>query len=83
MLTPTRPNRWLKVPKFYANILGNTEVVTVDVWAARAAVSNPPEVIAGSFYRMIEEAYQNAATKVGFTPRDLQAICWLTVQSER
>jgi hypothetical protein len=82
VLTPTRPNRWLKVPRFYANILGNTELVTVDIWAARVAIDKAPDVVAGSLYKRIEEMYQRAASVVGLVPRDLQAICWLTIQQE-
>jgi hypothetical protein len=79
----SRPNRWLKVQRFYQNILGDTECITVDVWAARVAVPNAPEVIAGGLYRRIEEMYQKASVVLGsITPRDLQAVCWVTKRNE-
>ena len=80
-LIPFEPNRAFKVPRFYANILGNTEVVTVDVWAARVAVKNAPDAIRGTLYLKIEKMYQRAAQTIGtITPRDLQAVCWVHIR---
>lgn len=67
-----------KVRRFYLNIIGDHNVVTVDVWAARAAEGHSnPAAPRGGRYDAIERAYQNAARVVGMTPRDLQAAVWV------
>lgn len=64
-----------KVRRFYLNITGDHSVVTVDVWAARAAGVDGK--LTGARYLAVERAYQNAARIVGMTPRDLQAAVWV------
>jgi hypothetical protein len=78
-MTPaTRPR---KVRSFYRNLIGNTEVVTVDVWAARAAMGPyAPERLDGGLYKRIEHAYQVAARVKGVTPRDMQAVVWVVTR---
>jgi len=73
----TRPERWLKVQRFFQNLIGNPDCVTVDVWAARVAHPECSEQIGGNLYLSIEKSYQATAKKVGIKPRDLQAIVWL------
>ena len=67
-----------KVWNFWNNIMGDTEGVTVDVWATRLAlgceVKSQPQAAA---YRTIAAAYRAAAAQVDETPRDLQAIVWV------
>ncbi len=66
-----------KVRAFYANICGDTDRVTVDVWAAHAAEGradkNAPK---GGRYVRLERAYQLAADLLGVTPRECQAAVW-------
>lgn len=72
----------LKVRSFVANILGDTNAVTVDVWAIRVAtVGGQSEVRNDGQYRAIADAYRSAAVILGETPRDLQAITWLVAES--
>lgn len=69
-----------KVRSFVANIMGDTEAVTVDVWAARVAtggtLASPPR----GQYAAIADAYRTVAREYGETPRDLQAITWTTAE---
>lgn len=67
-----------KVSAFWANLCGDLDAVTVDVWAARAAEGprfkdRAPD---GSRYARIADAYRAAAAVVGIAPRDLQAAVW-------
>jgi hypothetical protein len=67
-----------KVNRFFANIMGDKTVCTIDVWAARVAIENAPNVVSGNRYLAIESAYQSAAIQIGrISPRDLQAVCWI------
>jgi hypothetical protein len=71
--------RNFKVFRFFKNITGDTNVVTVDLWAARAAYpACPTPFIRGKLYLTLEACYQAAARRVGgISPRDLQAVCWI------
>lgn len=70
-----------KVRAFWANLSGDTDAVTVDVWATRAATagrrSDP-----GNAYARIANAYKAAAWAVGESPRDFQAIIWLAARPD-
>jgi hypothetical protein len=68
-----------KVRAFYANIIGDDDAVTVDVWAARAAVGRTVEP-KGRTYDRIAEAYRRAAVRRGLTPREMQATVWCAVR---
>lgn len=71
-------NRNFKVFRFFKNILGDLQGVTVDSWAAKVAVIDlTTPYIRGNMYLEIERDYQKAAKKIGIAPRDLQAICWI------
>jgi hypothetical protein len=80
------PNGWCsaapKVRSFVANILGDTDAVTVDTWAVRAATAGARNAVRGPRdYAEIAQAYRDVAAEVGETPRDLQAILWtLTIR---
>lgn len=78
------PNVVLRGPKvraFFANITGDHDSVTVDVWAARAAedtrIDNSPS---GARYAAIARAYQLAAVKRGVSPREMQAAVWVHIR---
>jgi hypothetical protein len=65
-----------KVRSFFGNLIGAADIVTVDVWAQRAATGRdlPPPKLAR--YKRIARAYRQAAAIVGEHPRDFQAIIW-------
>lgn len=67
-----------KVTSFFANITGDDNAVTVDVWAARAAEGyNNPKAPAGKRYAEIAEAYRLAARARDVSPRVMQACVWV------
>lgn len=68
-----------KVRAFYANIMGDTQAVTVDVWAARAC-GHKSDAVNRSQYRTASVAYRAVASELGITPRELQSIVWVTIR---
>lgn len=82
ILAGTPPTRAIAGPKrvcFYRNIMGDTDTVTVDRWAARAAGDEDLLGRVGG-YDCIAEMYRTAARQLGVTPRELQAIVWSQVR---
>lgn len=67
-----------KVTNFYANICGNENAVTIDVWAARAAegVSNK-YAPSGKRYELLANAYRMAASARDVSPMTMQATVWV------
>lgn len=66
-----------KVLAFWANICGDAEAVTVDVWAARACEGrHHPQAPVRRRYALCAEAYRRAARRCGLSPRDAQAAVW-------
>jgi hypothetical protein len=77
-----------KTRRFMANLLGERDVVTVDVWAARVALgaSHPDPEAALSrvgVYDAIERAYQLAALRLGVDPVTVQATTWIVARGGR
>ncbi len=82
------PDIVFKGPKtraFYDNIVHrNSERVTVDTWAYRAARAVELRwrgAITPKVYKTIEQEYQKVAKYVGEKPMDLQAIIWIAIQN--
>lgn len=72
-----------KVRSFWANLSGDTEAVTVDVWAARiAGCSHPDGQPSGGSYVAVAEAYRRAAARLGMTPREVQAVAWCAFRQD-
>lgn len=72
-----------KVRAFFANITGDHDAVTVDVWASRAAYGrDDAPVPAGRTYERLAENYRRAAALLGIPPRELQAAVWVHVRGE-
>lgn len=65
-----------KTRAFYRNLSGDTNAVTVDVWAMRAAMGYDKQTITPKQYAAIARSYRAAAARVGITPRDFQAVVW-------
>lgn len=68
-----------KVTAFYANLTGDPDRPTVDVWAARAAGANPDR-LTDKRRRELRAAYIEAAEARGVAVRDLQAAVWVSVR---
>lgn len=73
-----------KVSSFYANLMGDYQRVTIDIWAARAAGVPDTDVthLDRRRYQYLERAYQTVSAQLGFSPAELQAICWIVVRGK-
>lgn len=81
-----------KVRSFYANIMGDTDAVTCDMWAYAVATGRwgthprtgrrmPADAdMTGREYEQTAAAYRRAAAILGVTPRDCQAVCWVAAR---
>ncbi len=74
-----------KVRAFYANIVGDTDAVTVDVWAARVATGLTGKdaeraISTPARYAAIANDYRRAAEILGVTPREVQAATWVAAR---
>jgi len=72
----------LKTKSFARNITGDYQPVTVDMWAARAALGKVPESINRGMYRDLEAAYRRAAKRVGIAPAQFQAVVWCAIRGK-
>ena len=76
-----------KTRAFYANILGNTERVTIDTWAYRLAMGTTEHAERNmkrvGVYAALEYAYQLAAHRVGVEPSVMQATTWIAARNGR
>lgn len=71
-----------KVRAFYANIMGDEDAVTVDVWAIRAALGDPSHdgTVTPKQYGILAEIYRRAARACRVAPRTLQAAVWVATR---
>lgn len=77
-----------KTSRFARNLLGDSEAVTVDVWAARVAMGacvEDPEKVLGrtGVYDACEAAYREAAHRMGVDPTTMQATTWIVARNGR
>lgn len=72
-----------KTRRFYLNIIGDTEAVTVDVWACRVAGVDEAMLGRKGVYDAVEAAYQRAARRVGVEPTTMQATTWIVARNGR
>jgi hypothetical protein len=64
-----------KVSTFYANILGHTDMVTVDSLMSKAAGYGSD--VSPKIRAEVTDACENLATVFDTTPRDMQAAVWI------
>lgn len=70
-----------KITRFFRNIVGDLNAVTVDVWAQRIALGKESKTApVGPTYLNIEAAYQAAALILGVPARDVQAATWVHIR---
>jgi len=72
-----------KTRRFYLNIIGDTEAVTVDVWAARVAGVDESLLSRAGVYDAVEEAYRRAARARAVEPSTMQATTWIVARNGR
>ena len=69
-----------KTRAFAANLAGDMNAVTVDVWIARAVGVTERELKLVGVYDRIAKAFRKVAAKHGLEPAQLQAIVWIVVR---
>lgn len=71
-----------KTCRFFRNITGDENAVTIDIWSKRIATDGRDESAPkpGHDYDSLEQAFQIAASRLGISPRDLQAALWCHVR---
>ena len=74
-----------KTLRFYQNIMGDHEVVTVDIWALRAARLDGDDKLIqrAGVYEAVEYAYQVASRRKGVSPATFQATVWVVTKGGR
>jgi hypothetical protein len=76
-----------KTRAFAANILGDTDAVTVDVWALRIATGThtvDEKILSRKGgYAAVAAAYREAADLVGVSPATMQAATWIVARNGR
>lgn len=83
------PLRGPKVRAFAANISGDVDAVTIDVWAARVALgantADPLDLILdrAGVYAALADCYRAAARARGVDPRVMQSTCWIQARNGR
>lgn len=68
-----------KVRTFARAIMGDTDAVVVDVWAARAA-GLERTTFTPNQYAAAVDAYRAAAAILALTPRETQACAWVAIR---
>lgn len=70
-----------KTLRFYRNILGSHEDVTIDVWALRVAgVDEDKDLGSAGRYEALQHAYRLAARRRSVEPSTMQATCWVVIR---
>lgn len=71
-----------KISAFARNILGDTDRVTIDAWATRAALGTGHDDLLSrvGMYDAIAEQYRFVAKELGIDAPDFQAIVWIAVR---
>lgn len=72
-----------KTRAFAANIAGDPEAVTVDVWACRVADLDETRLSRVGAYDAVAHAYRLAARRRGVDPRTMQATTWVVARNGR
>jgi hypothetical protein len=72
-----------KTNAFARNIMGDTEAVTVDVWACRVADLDEDKLGLKGAYDAVAHAYRLAARRRGVAPTTMQATTWIVARNGR
>lgn len=76
-----------KIESFARNILGDTDAVTIDVWAVRVALGanrNDGEKLLKrvGVYRDLADCYRKAAAELGVPASAVQAVTWCQIRGK-
>lgn len=74
-----RPISGPKVSRFAANLKGNLDVVTIDVWICKA-YGIDHKALTTSVYNRLETRIQSDAGRQGIAAANWQAVLWFTVR---
>lgn len=80
---PDAELRGPKVRRFWRNLCGDLEPVTLDTWAIRPVGWEPLHLGRKGWYERLERAYQYAAARVGVAPATFQAQVWLALRGAK
>lgn len=74
-----------KTRRFALNMLGDLDVVTIDVWAMRVALGGRTVRFdkQGNLYAALEHCYRLVAQRLDRPPAVIQATTWITVRNGR
>ena len=76
-----------KIKNIARNLCGDTEAVTIDIWAGRVALPDHPELEKAmgraGVYDGLAEAYRIASSRVGVSPSTIQATTWIVARNGR
>lgn len=73
-----------KIESFARNIMGDTDSVTIDVWAVRVALGDRDDadkiLARRNVYRDLADCYRKAAAELGVAPSAVQAVTWCQIR---
>jgi hypothetical protein len=84
--TPLSTVKGNKTKSFAANLLGDVDAVTVDVWAIRVALGatvRGDEVKIAHLYDALADAYREAALRRGISAPSMQAVTWVVARGRK
>jgi len=74
-----KPLHGYKVSRFAANLKGDLDAVTIDVWICKA-YGLPHKALTPKVYDRLERKIQKDAMKYGLEPANYQALIWYSIR---
>lgn len=74
-----RPIKGPKVKRFAENLLGNLDVVTIDVWICKAYKLDQKR-LTPNVYKRLASKIKADAEKIGIEPANYQAVLWYCIR---
>lgn len=66
-----------KIGNYTANILGDTEAVTIDLWMIRFLLGDASGNISDARKKLLQDEVREVARALGWEPRQVQAAIWM------
>jgi len=76
-----RPIQGPKVSRFYANLCGDLDAVTIDTWICKA-YGIPHKALTPRLYSRLEKCIKRDAVSCNATPAGYQAVIWYAVRRQ-